>query len=92
MQRNFTSDKKWIDYLPYCDSFYFCSDQWLWPNIESTSKTNDKTGAGFIFIDENSVAKVLEDRLEHKCLLEGLRNSLTFSIARTISNKVVQGH
>ncbi|HHP1053808.1 MmcB family DNA repair protein [Bacillus thuringiensis] len=57
---DFQNDKKWKDYLLYCDKFYFFGDWEFLPHIK-----DDKTGAGFLLKYGNTIEVCCETAIEH---------------------------
>ncbi|EOP90035.1 hypothetical protein IGM_02224 [Bacillus cereus HuB4-4] len=81
---DFQNDKKWKDYLLYCDKSYFFGDREFRPHSK-----DDKTGAGFLLKYGNTIEVCYETAIEHS---EKNRDTIIFSISRAISKKLVYGY
>ncbi|XKK19915.1 MmcB family DNA repair protein [Bacillus sp. CB102A.1] len=83
-EQDFQSDKKWKEYLPFCDKFYFFGDWLSLPDC-----IGDKADAGFLRKQKNTLEIHCETVMEHSVIN---REAIIFSIARAISKKSVYGY
>lgn len=81
---DFQNDKKWKDYLPFCDKFYFFGD---WSFIPYSK--DDKSDAGFLLKHGNTIEINCETKIEHAARQ---RDQIIFSISRAISKKTIYGY
>lgn len=81
---DFQNDKKWKEYLLYCDKFYFFGDWEFRPHSK-----DDKTDAGFLLKYGNTIEVCSETAIEHSVKN---RDTIIFSISRAISKKSVYGY
>ncbi|MEJ9125309.1 MmcB family DNA repair protein [Bacillus cereus] len=83
-EQDFQSDKKWKEYLPFCDEFYFFGDWFSLPDC-----IDDKADAGFLRKQKNTIEVHCETVMEHSV---ANREAIIFSISRAISKKSVYGY
>ncbi|MCY8956159.1 MmcB family DNA repair protein [Bacillus cereus] len=58
--RDFQIDKKWKEYIPFCDKFYFFGDWFSLPDC-----IDDKVDAGFLRKQKNTIEVYCETAMEH---------------------------
>lgn len=81
---DFQNDKKWKDYLTYCDKFYFFGD---WSYVPYSK--DDKVKAGYLLKHGNTIEINCETKIEHAAKQ---RDQVIFSISRAISKKTIYGY
>lgn len=83
-EKDFQSDKKWKEYLPYCDKFYFFGDWSFVPDC-----IDDKTDAGFLLKHGNTIEVYCETVIEYSIKD---RDAAIFALSRAVSRKSVYGY
>jgi hypothetical protein len=90
---DFLNDKKWKEYLVYCDEFYFCIERHSmirWTNGERSLKEyEEKTHAGLLELDGRTITQVATTLLEHQAKD---RDEIIFHIMRSLSKKLMFGY
>lgn len=87
---DFTGDKKWQDYLQYCDEFYFCSDFDLSYWAKDVAEALHRKDSGYLVVDGRSTKVERKDRLPHPEIEN--RDEIIFSIAKSASKKLLYGY
>lgn len=90
-KNDFKQDKKWGEYIKYCDEFYFGSDERL--DIHASDeyeKRIDEEGAGFLYVDGRRVEVWEEDRMVHKDVVDREKNIKNIGVALT--KKILYGY
>ncbi|WP_456364495.1 MmcB family DNA repair protein [Priestia aryabhattai] len=87
---DFTGDRKWQDYLEYCDEFYFCSDQDLTQWANGIEENLSRVNAGYLIVDGRSTQVKLEDCLEHPEIEN--RDKIILNIATSSAKKMIYGY
>lgn len=57
---DFATDKKWPDYLDYCNQMYFVVPEFLWDKYKTTFKKFKKNGVGIMILAGHGYAKVVQ--------------------------------
>lgn len=65
---DFRNDKKWTDYLPFCNKFYFCipSDLYVNHKSEILDKISLQPGVGLIVVNDKGKCKVIKNAKKKK--------------------------
>lgn len=81
---DFQNDKKWKDYLSFCDKFYFFGNWSFMPYSK-----DDKVDAGYLLKHGNTIEINCETKIEHAAKQ---RDQIIFSISRSVSKKIIYGY
>ena len=90
---DFLRDKKWTDYLNYCDEFYFCIERYSMARWYDGHRRIDqyegKTDAGLLELDNKRIEKIAVSLLEHQAKN---KDAIIFTIMKSLSKKALFGY
>lgn len=90
---DFLGDKKWKDYLDFCDEFYFCIDRYSmtsWTNEQRNIEIyEEKTDAGLLVLDGKKMNIIAVSLLNHQAKI---REKVIFTIVKSLSKKLMFGY
>jgi len=90
-KNDFKQDKKWGDYIKYCDKFYFASDVELDIFARDEYKERiERQGAGFLYVEGRKVEIWQEDALLHNDVVDKEKNIVNIGVALT--KKILYGY
>lgn len=86
---DFIGDKKWKNYMQYCNQYYFIFGSWDY-DIKKIENKIEGSGAGILLFNEN-MKKIEVLKIAETMQIQEDKNKLMFDITRRAGQKIILG-